>query len=51
MYTITIALCHEGLGKNPGRISSKLIESGNAFNWHNIYFLATYDDYKTFEIK
>ena len=25
MYAITIALCHEGLGKNPGRISSKLI--------------------------
>ena len=49
MYTITIALCHEGLGKNPGRISRKLIEYGNAFNWDDIYFLGTYDDYITFE--
>ena len=49
MYAITIALCHEGLGKNPGRISSKLIEYGNAFNWHDIDFPATYDDYITFE--
>ena len=48
MYTITIALCHEGLGKNPGRISRKLMEYGNAFNWDDIYFLGTYDDYITF---
>ena len=49
MYAITIALCHEGLGKNPGRISSKLIEYGNAFNWHDVGFHTTYDDYITFE--
>ena len=49
MYAITIALCHEGLGKNPGRISSKLIEYDSAFNWHDIDFPATYDDYITFE--
>ena len=49
MYTITIAIFHEVLGKNPGRISSKLIEYGNAFNWHDIDFPATYDDYITFE--
>ena len=49
MYAITIAPCHEGLGKNPGRISSKLIEYDSAFNWHDIDFPATYDDYITFE--
>ena len=49
MYAITIELYHEGLGKNPDCISSKLIEYGNAFNWHNIDFPATYDDYITFE--
>ena len=49
MYTITIAIFHKVLGKNPGRISSKLIEYGNTFNWHDIDFPATYDDYIRFE--
>ena len=49
MYAITVALCHEGLGKNSGRISSKLIECGNAFDWHDVDFPATYNDYVTFE--
>ena len=31
-YAIAIALFHEALGKNPGRISKKLIEYVNAFN-------------------
>ena len=49
MYAIAIALFHEVLGKNPGRTSSKLIEYGDAFNWHEIDFPATYDDYIIFE--
>ena len=32
MYAIAIALFHEALGNNPGRISKKLIEYVNAFN-------------------
>ena len=32
MYSIAIALFHEALGNNPGRISKKLIEYVNAFN-------------------
>ena len=49
MYAIAIALFHEALGKNPSRISKQLIEYANAFNWHDIDFLASYDDYVTFE--
>ena len=49
MYGIAIALFHEALGKNPGRISKELIKYANAFNWHDIDFPATYDDYITFE--
>ena len=49
MYAIAIALFHEALGKNPGRISKKLIKYANAFNWHDIDFPATYEDYITFE--
>ena len=32
MYAIAIALFHEALGKNPGRISKQLIEYANAFD-------------------
>ena len=49
MYAIAIALFHEALGKNPGRISKQLIEYANAFDWHDIDFPASYDDYVTFE--
>ena len=49
MYAIAIALFHEALGKNPGRISKKLSQFADAFNWHDIDFPATYDDYVTFE--
>ena len=49
MYGIAIALFHEALGKNPGRISKELIKYANAFNWHDIDFLITYEDYITFE--
>ena len=43
MYSIAIALYYEALGNNPGRISKKLIEYVNAFNWHEISFPASYD--------
>ena len=49
MYGIAIALFHEALGKNPGRISKELIKYANAFNWHDIDFPPTYEDYITFE--
>ena len=49
MYAIAISLFHEALGKNHGRISKKLIEYANLFNWHEIEFSASYDDYITFE--
>ena len=49
MYAIPISLFHEVLGKNPGRISKRLTDIVNVFNWHEIDFLATYDDYITFE--
>ena len=49
MYAIAIALFDEALGKNPGRISKELIKYANAFNWHDIDFPATYEDYITFE--
>ena len=49
MYAIAIALFHEAFGKNPGRISKKLLQFADAFNWHDIDFPTTYDDYVTFE--
>ena len=49
MYAIAISLFHEALGKNPDRISKKLIECTNPFNWHEIEYPASYDDYITFE--
>ena len=49
MYAIAIALFHEGLGNNPGRVSKILIEYVNAFNWHEIDFPASYDDYALLE--
>ena len=49
MYSIAIALFHEALGNNPGCISKKLIEFVDAFNWHDIDFPASYDDYVLFE--
>ena len=49
MYAIAIALFHEVLGKNPGRVSKKLLEYANAFNWRDIDFPASYEDYTTFE--
>ena len=47
MYAICIALYDE-LGKNPGRIIKKL-DIYSTFNWKNIDFVASYEDYATFE--
>ena len=49
MYAATIALYHSELGKNPGRISKKLDILVHCFNWHDITFPASYEDYTTFE--
>ena len=49
MDAIAISLFHEVLGKNPGRISKRLIDLVNVFNWYEIDFPATYDDYIIFE--
>ena len=48
MYTIGIALYHSELSKNPDRIGKKL-DIYSAFNWHNIDFPASCEDYATFE--
>ena len=48
MYAIGIALYDNELGKNPGRISKKL-DIYSSFNWHNIDFPASYEDYAIFE--
>ena len=48
MYAIGIALYHNELGKNPGCISKKL-DIYSTFNWQNIDFPASYEDYTTFE--
>ena len=48
MYAIGIVLYHNELGKNPGRISKKL-DIYSTFNWQNIDFPASYEDYATFE--
>ena len=41
MYAIGIALYHDKLGKNPGRISKKL-DIYSSFNWHSIDIPASY---------
>ena len=49
MYAATIALYHDKLGSNPERITKKLATSAQTFNWHEIDFPASYDDYAIFE--
>ena len=48
MYAIGIALYHDKLGKNPGRISKKL-DIYSSFNRQSIDFPASFEDYETFE--
>ena len=49
MYAATIALYHDQLGSNPERISLKLSIYSQVFNWHDIDFTSSYDDYAMFE--
>ena len=49
MHAITIALYHNELGTNPERISKKLLAIAQKFNWHEIDFPASYEDYVIFE--
>ena len=49
MHAIAVSLFHEVLGKNPGRISKRLIDIVNVFNWHEIDLPTKYDDYIIFE--
>ena len=49
MHAITIALDHNELGTNPERISKKLLAIAQKFNWHEIDFPASYEDYVIFE--
>ena len=49
MHAITIALFHKELGTNPERITKKLIAYAQKFNWHDIDFPASYEDYAIFE--
>ena len=45
MYATTIALYHDQLGTNPERITQKLSIYTQSFNWHEIDFPASYEDY------
>ena len=49
MYAATTALYRSELGKNPRRINEKLHLYSDIFNWNNIDFPASYEDYTTFE--
>ena len=49
MYAAIIALYHDKLGSNPERISQKLSTCTRAFNWHDIDFPASYEDYALFQ--
>ena len=46
MHAITIAIYNKELGSNAGLISKKLMHYVNNFNWHEIDFPASYEDYK-----
>ena len=49
MHAITIALYHKELGTNPERLTGKLIAYAQKFNWNDIDFPASYQDYVIFE--
>ena len=49
MYAVTIALDHMELGTNPECISQKLSIYTQVFNWHDIDFSASFEDYVIFE--
>ena len=45
----TIALYQDKLGSNPERILQKLSKHTQVFNWHDIDFPASYEDYALFK--
>ena len=49
MYALTITLNHKEIGKNPDRISAKLISHIPKYNWNYINFPASISDYKIYE--
>ena len=49
VYATTIAIYHKEIGKNPDRISSKLLEHAYKLDWNGIDFPASTPDYKRFE--
>ena len=49
MYPIIIKLNHRKLGKNPGRISKKVLQQMPKYNWDNINFPAQRKDWERFE--
>ena len=49
VYATTIAIYHKEIGKNPDRISSKLLEHASKLYWNGIDFPASTPDYKRFE--
>ena len=49
IHAITIALLHNELGTNPECITKKLIAHAEKFNWHEIDFPASFQDYVIFE--
>ena len=49
-YSITLSLYHKEIGNNFNRITTKIKPYVNNFNWNNINFPPTNQDYKIFEI-
>ena len=49
MYTANTTLYHHKLGSNPERITKKLATYTETFNWHEIDFPPSYNDYAIFE--
>ena len=49
MHATTIALYHKELGTYPEHITKKLIAYAEKFNWHEIDFPESYEDYAIFE--
>ena len=48
-YAINIAIYHNEIGKNLNRISNKLLDCTDKFNWNGIDFPASIPDYQRFE--
>ena len=49
MHAVTIVLFHKELGTNPERITKNPIAYAQVYNWHDIDFAASHEDYAMFE--